>query len=131
MSENAYELSWFDRLFLSQEDINRGVSADAQLKRLNAENRDRGIITDAQLDDMNDRIDSTSLPGMLSDPSTSTYGGFKEGLAEGASNIRNAAGEVINSTIGTGFRLIPWQAYVIGGLFLGGWIWINFFRKRA
>jgi len=64
-----------------------------------------------------------TLDELQTNPQTSVAGGFKEGLGEGAANIRGAVGGTINTVLGTGISLIPWQVWLALGI--GAYLYLN------
>ena len=68
-------------------------------------------------------VGDQSLYELQTNSATSVSGGFKEGLAEGATNIRQGVGGAINTTLGTTFSLIPWQVWLAVGI--GAYLYFN------
>ena len=121
-------LDWITGVDSANADAAR--AADAKLKELNNDLERRGIIPEGDAAVRNADINATGVDHYLQDPGSSTWGGFQEGLDQGAKNIRSAVGDGINTVVGTGLKIIPWQAYVGAAVFGGLWIYMNFFRKR-
>lgn len=110
--EHTYDgiLDWISGV--DRENIRAGQEAERRLAALNAQKEARTgkpYVTSGK---------DVPLSVMMTDPKTSVAGGFKEGLAEGATNIRQNVGGAIGTTFATTLSLIPWQVWVAGGIWL-------------
>jgi hypothetical protein len=57
---------------------------------------------------------------------------FKDGLDEGAGNVRNTIGGTIKGVVGTVFKLLPWWLWLV--IVLGAFLWFGgarFIPRRA
>jgi hypothetical protein len=109
----------FSGAMVPEEDIERGRAADQALLALNEQNRARGIITEEQFADSQARLQKWSTDELLTNDKYSPWGGFKEGLNDGAKNIKGAIGGGINF----GFSMIPWQLWALGAVALAVYFW--------
>lgn len=117
-------------LFISDADIERGRKADADLAKLNADNLARGIITEEDYRLTQKRLEDWSTDRMMTDDKYSPWGGFKEGMADGANGMRKFAGESISALLGGFLRTIPWQVWLGLMAFAGWWVYVNFYRGK-
>ncbi|MFN7138501.1 MAG: hypothetical protein ACK4UN_04090, partial [Limisphaerales bacterium] len=85
-------------------------NSDARLAQLNWEKYQSGQWTYEQY-----RQAMANLAASHVNVKEEVHGAFVEGWNEGASNIREAIGGSINFSLGSIFRLIPWQVWVIAG----------------
>lgn len=108
----------FGYLWLSQEDIDRGRDATNKLDELNRKAFEVGKINDQEYQERTARLHSTDVENLLTDPNSSPLQGFKEGFEEGAANVQSAIKETIRAPITFGLGAIPWQAWLIVGLFV-------------
>lgn len=108
----------FGYLYLSQDDIDAGKAAESRLDALNRDQFDAGRISDQEYTDRQSRINSSSITSMLENPETSPWSGFKEGLAEGADNVQSTIKGAIAAPINFTLGAIPWQVWLIAGVFL-------------
>lgn len=124
-------VGWFDRMMgVDPENVAAGDAADAQLRALNRANYEKGIISEDVWQFTNADINSTSNDLLLSDPKTSVWGGFQEGLQNGADSIRKATEGVLGVSATTFLKLIPWQLWLAGAAFGAWWIYQNFGKRR-
>lgn len=124
LNEFGADVSFMDRIFgVDKAHMEATERAEQRLQQLNTDQARRGIMTPAQAAWQNERIAGVSTNVILKDPKTSVAGGFQEGLAEGAANIRNTVGGGINALVRTGVGVIPWQVWVIGLVVAAGWLY--------
>lgn len=92
-----------------------GLEADRKNRELTEDLRRRGLISQENYD-----IAARHYEESLGyDPDAAIADSFEEGFYEGADNIRNFAGDTINTVVGTPLRLIPWQVWLAGAIYLG------------
>lgn len=97
-----------------------GEDAEQKLAALNAKkNAARAKAGQTQVAYNN----TPTIQQQLNDPSTSVGGGFKEGLQDGARNIRQNVGGAINTVAKVGLGMIPWQIWLFA--IVGGAIYLN------
>ena len=101
-------LTGFDRA-----NYNAGLAADEKNRQLTEDLHNKGVIDDK---DYKAAIDSYDAAAAYS-PDAAISEDFNKGLDEGAANIRGAVGGTVNSLISTPLKLIPWQLWVLGGLY--------------
>ena len=110
-------MGWFDKLIY-------GVDLDEEQAR--QDNLDRQLAAQNQADLNNGTYDQETFDAAERNRRESYIGNveaqvgeaFAEGWNEGASNIRNGTGSVVGTLISTPFKLIPWQLWLIGLLYL-------------
>jgi len=54
--------------------------------------------------------------GAINDVGEEVTTAFEEGWNDGADNIRGAIGGTVNAVVGTPFKLIPWQVWLIAAV---------------
>jgi len=111
-------MSWLPNWLLGtdpDEDERRGAEADAKNEALNKKLHDEGLLDDSEYADARRNIER----GRIVDASDQVDQAFLEGLDEGAGNIRRTVGGTVNLAIGTPLKLIPWQIWLAGALYLG------------
>lgn len=87
-----------------------GVEADRRNADITEDLRRRGLITEGEA--QASRVNYAEI-----DPDEEIDQAFLDGLDEGASNIRNFAGDTINTVVGTPLKLIPWQVWLAAALY--------------
>jgi hypothetical protein len=92
----------------------RGAAGDDANAALNAQLHDQGLLSDSDYRITQAHIDQ----GRLVNVDSQINAAFWEGVDDGAANIRGAVGSTINTAIGTPLKLIPWQLWVAGALYL-------------
>jgi hypothetical protein len=114
--------SWnnvFGYAVTSQEEIDRGRSADSRLMEMNRAAFETGKWNEEQYLASNARLHTSSMDELIANPDSSPWAGFQEGLKEGAANVQGS----IKSTLAAPFNFtmgaIPWQVWLAVGLFLG------------
>jgi hypothetical protein len=112
----------FTTLFGINDDIAAGEEADRRNREITEDLRRRGLITEDEY--------QTALDHYAADDAADYYEkqleeSFDEGLAEGAANIRRLLGLPFDKLLPTLPKLIPWQVWLILGLYLAwqlGWL---------
>ena len=86
------------------------TAADAKLAELNTRDYGEGgrFYTPS-----NYKITQAHLAAEAQNPDAEIGAAFGEGLDEGASNIRGTIGGTINKIVGTAFKIVPWQVWLI------------------
>lgn len=110
-------MGWFQKLVLGvdlDEEQKRQEELDRAHAARNRELFDRGLWTEEDYNGAEQR----RLETVITDPEAEVYDAFRQGLDEGAANIRGAVGGVVNTVVTTPLKLIPWQLWLIGGVFL-------------
>lgn len=102
-------LTGFDR-----ENYDAGVEADRKNRAITEDLHNRQLISDKEYQDAVDNYDEAAAYN----PDQEIGDAFNQGLDEGATNIRNAVGGTVNTLVGTPLKLIPWQLWLAGGLYL-------------
>lgn len=91
-----------------------GIDADQRNAQITEDLRRKGMITDAEAAQSDQRYaDSQAY-----DPHGAIDQAFGQGLDEGAANIRKGIGGAVNGIVGTPLKLIPWQLWLAGALYL-------------
>lgn len=90
------------------------------LLALNDQAAARGAISPEEAARRSDLIVNT--PSGIFTPSE----GFEEGLSEGADNIRKTISGGINATVGTIWKMIPWQVWALAIAALAIWLLVTF-----
>lgn len=107
-------MSWLDRIFLPQSEVDRGLELDAKNRALTQKKYEAGLLSAGQRDLADKHYDETSA--LLYDGQISES--FDEGLAQGYQNVTGA----IKTTLAAPFKFtwasIPWQLWLAGGLAL-------------
>lgn len=88
------------------------AEADAKLEALNRNQLNSGKLSMQTYEEMQRNIERGRIvdaPGQVSEA-------FWDGWDEGADNIRDFTGSVINTAVGTPLKLIPWQIWLGLGL---------------
>jgi hypothetical protein len=112
----------FTTLFGLNDDIAAGEEADRRNRELTEDLRRRGLITEDEYQTALDHYAADDAAGYYEDQ---LQRDFELGLDEGAANIRGFVGGTINTVVGTPLKLIPWQLWLILGLWLAwqlGWL---------
>jgi hypothetical protein len=109
----------FDAAFIPEEEIERSEDLDRRLNELNMQDRDEGQMTDAEFRDRQARISANAFPsydssGRIFDQGTDPWSGFKEGLGDGVTNIKQA----VTATTSTVFGAVPWQLWAVLGVYI-------------
>lgn len=102
-------LTGFDR-----EEYEKGLEADRKNREITEDLHNRRLISDTDYQAALDNYDAAAEY----DPDEDISNAFSQGFDEGADNIRNFLGDTINTTVGTPFKLIPWQVWLAGALYL-------------
>ena len=102
-------LTGFDR-----EAYEEGRRADERNRAITDNLHDRGLISDDDYAVAQQHYDDAAAYN----PDQDIANAFGEGLDEGASNIRAFGGNLVNTVVGTPLKIIPWQLWVAGGLYL-------------
>jgi len=102
---------WFTGVDINAEQ-QKANTLDAELARINEEAYQRGHIDDSVYQQTRQHIDQQTADSQ--DYAGQVGTAFGEGIQEGAANIRRGIGATINSIVGTAFRIVPWQLWVIG-----------------
>ena len=113
--------SWnnvFGYAYISQDEIDRGRTADSRLEEVNRQAFERGVWDEATYADVRARAEAGNMQSVIENPDSSPWSGFKEGAAEGAANmqgtIKSALAAPFNFTLGA----IPWQVWLVVGVFV-------------
>jgi len=117
-----------DLVFVDSETVEASNAADRGLDELNKKQRDAGSISETEYRARLARITNNAMPDFIGSdgergklfeqPGTNPSAGFWEGLNDGAKNIRTFAQDSISGTLGFTAKLIPWQVWVVLGLYL-------------
>lgn len=113
--------SWnnvFGYAVVSQEEIDRGRAADSRLQELNQEKFDSGKWNAQQYADSNARLHASSLDELISNPDSSPWAGFKDGLEEGVANVQSGIKGTLAAPINFTLGSIPWQIWALVGLYV-------------
>lgn len=106
-------MSWYQKVLYGvdlDEEQAKQNELDAQLKKMNDDALAAGKWDNATYQAAEQhRVDS-----QINDVQGEVDKAFNSGLQDGIDNIRGGIGKTINFP----FRLIPWQVYVIGAVFL-------------
>lgn len=107
-------------LFISQEEVDRGRALDSALEAKARESFERGIYSSQQLDVSLERIRQQSFTegGIFDQPGTDITAGLAEGAMDGLKNIQSGVKESLRETIKFGSGLIPWQGWLLIGVYL-------------
>jgi len=111
-------MSWIPNWILGtdpDEDERRGRAADDANAALNKQMHDQGLLTDNEYAQARANIER----GRINDAGAEIDQAFLEGLDDGADNVRGVFTGTINTVVGTPLKLIPWQVWLAGGLYLG------------
>lgn len=117
----------FNGLFIADDTIAASDAVANNLQKKVAEQQSNGLVSAEEAGKLYSDISATDynttpISEMAANYNLETPGeGFVEGLNDGARGIRNFIGSSINRVTGLGFKLIPWQVYVIGALVLLVW----------
>lgn len=114
-------------LFVPQSEVDRGRALDSQLETMVKDDYAKGIITDDQLAITMGRIQANSFApnGIFDQPGTDVAAGLQEGALDGLNNVQKTVKQSIAGTVNFGAGLIPWQGWVILGLYVAwrvGWL---------
>lgn len=115
--------SWektFGYLYVSEAEIKRGLDADNKLDALNRQAFESGKWTGDQYAGASARAAETSMDALLTDPQSSPWAGFQEGLAEGKQNVQDTIKAGLSSPIQFGLGSIPWEIWALA-LAWGAW----------
>jgi hypothetical protein len=110
-------MGWFQKVIYGvdlDEEQARGDRADAELAALNRRELDEGTWTQ----DIYDVAERQRLESLTGDVQAQVGDSFEQGWNEGADNIRNTVGSTINTVVGTPLKLIPWQLWLAGAVYL-------------
>lgn len=99
-------------LWVSDDTSQKDRDAEAKLREMNQQERELGIIDQDTYTQMEANLAAGNIDTLLTDPNSSPTEGFKEGLAEGAENIRGA----VTSVASVGLSIVPWWVYALAGL---------------
>jgi len=113
-------------LWVSQDDVDTGRATDAKINEINEDLAKRGVISPEQQTTAAQRVANGSIGtgDIFRQPGTDVFGGFKEGVREGAQSMVDGGQKAITSTTGGILSFLPWQVYVLAGL----WLWTQ--RKQ-
>lgn len=107
----------FSRIFYGvdiDEEQARADRLDAELAALNAQR-----LADAKWDrEQFEAAERNRLRGATPDIEGDVRAAFQEGLDDGAGNIRGSIGGTINALVATPLKIIPWQLWLAGALYL-------------
>lgn len=113
--------SWnnvFGYAVVSQETIDSGRAADSRLLELNRAAFEKGTWNEEQYLASNARLHTSSMEELISNPDSSPWQGFQEGLAEGAANVQGGIKKTLAAPFNFTFGAIPWQIWAAVGVFL-------------
>lgn len=100
-------------IFVSDAEIERGRKLDSQLEQLNREAFEAGVWSQDEYDQVLGHQATSAIDYELTNPETSPWGGFKEGFAEGASNVQESIRKGLSVPINWTLGAIPWQIWLI------------------
>jgi hypothetical protein len=118
-----------DYLYLEPGTVEASDAADRGLDELNRQRLEDNKISSEEFERRRGVLTSWAFPTtdlgqgagrLFEQPGASPAEGFREGLAEGANNIRKTISSGINGVLGTSLRIIPWQIWL--GLAIYGFI---------
>lgn len=116
----------FSYLWIGDADIKRDRDVDEKLRQLNARNRAMGIWSETDYQQSLRNLEAGSIDRQLTNESTSPYGGFKEGAAEGAASMRRA----MTGITGTFLSIVPWWGWTVAAGVAAAWIYQTYFANR-
>lgn len=109
-------------LFLSSEDVDRGISADVKINELNKKAVEDGRMTNEAYRDYLNRMNANAFPtaelptGGIFDhdsPIDGMYEGAQEGLDNMASKVNSAIDKTVSTSAGFVWKAVPWYIWVI------------------
>jgi len=110
--------------FVDEDNIQMGTKADRALEQMANEDYLDGSITDQEYKNRLARYNANANPtydnsvGGIFDQGNSPVDGFKEGLKEGANNIKRTIQDTANGLTGFVFGAIPWQLWAALAVYL-------------
>ena len=106
---------------VDEEQARLADNATAQAKQSAFLHYTRGEWTLAQYNSTIARLD-----GNLQDNATAESqikDAFVEGAKDGLNNVKNTLQDATSFTLGSAWKIIPWQFKVVGGILLAVWLW--------
>jgi len=97
----------------SEEEQARQDKLDAALRAENE--KDRAKYGEDWFAQASAHVDQGAIPDVAGEVDDA----FWDGWNDGADNIRKGVGSTIDTVVGTPLKLIPWQLWVAGALYLG------------
>jgi hypothetical protein len=109
-------MSWLPNWLTGFDSANydAGIEADRRNAQITEDLKNKGLITEAEAAQSQQRYTASENY----DPYGAIDDAFSQGLDEGAANIRRTVGGAINGIAITPLKIIPWQIWLAGGLYL-------------
>ena len=125
----------FSYLYVSDAEIATDKATDAKLGTLNAQtygNPDSVLYDPQAYAAAQGHLQGGNIDAQLTDPATSPLGGFQQSIQDTANNTASGIQGVTSFGLGSIFKLIPWQVWILGIgylLFITSAIWMPFAKK--
>jgi hypothetical protein len=105
-------MGWLSRVFYgvdTDETQEREDYVNAQTALLNQKKLEQGSFTDAEYE----RAEQTRRDNYVSDVDAEIRNAFNTELDSRAASFRDFTGDAVGAVVGTPFKLIPWQIWLI------------------
>lgn len=125
--------SAFNGLFVPDENLAAIDQASSSLDRTIQRQQAEGLIDNEQANALYAQMSpNTNSDAFWESSGPSPFDEFQTSLEESASGIARFGSGAINKTLGLGFRVIPWQVWILGLVLIMLWsypIWKPFAAK--